>query len=105
MNKKLFAQLFLAMLVSNYAVADSEGFFKKIGRSYGNSTSVKSKPVEKISWKDANDLKKQMRKISKDLSHVSTQKKEEINAKVTMLADLVKKNQIAKNKVKRSKKQ
>lgn len=108
MNKKLYAQLLLAMLVGNYAVAE-ETFFHKVGRTLngnGNSTIPVPVPNEKISFSDAKDLKRQMRKISKDVSSLSVAKKDEVKTKVTNLSNLVKQNQVAKKgKVKKSKRQ
>jgi hypothetical protein len=104
MNKKLYAQLLLAILVANYAVADEGSFFSTVGRSYnGNTFNVpKGVPTEKISFSDAKDLKRQMKDISKNVSTLSAERKDEVKTKVTKLADLVKKNQVAhKGKVKK----
>lgn len=110
MNKKLYTQLLLVILVGNYVVAtDESSFFSTVGRtlsSNGNSTITRI-PNEKISFSDAKNLKKEMRNISKNVSNLSAQKKDEVKTKVTKLADLVKKNQVAnkKSKVKKAKKQ
>jgi hypothetical protein len=111
MNKKLYAQLLLAILIGNNVVAETDGFFNRVGRTLNGNTpavmTASTAPVERISFSDAKDLKKQMRDISKNVSGLSVQKRDEVKTKVTKLADLVKKNQVAgkKGKVKKSKKQ
>lgn len=106
MNKKL--SIALAIIVfSNYIAAEESNFFTTIGRSYnGNSTIVPNVAPETISFKDAKDLKKQMREISKNVSGLAAGKKDEIQAKVTKLDSLVKSYQIKKQgKMKTSKRQ
>ena len=107
MNKKLYAQLALAMLVGNYVVADGDGFFNRVGRTLnGNGAVALTTPAEKVSLRDAKDLKKQMRTISKNVSSLSAAKKEAVKNKIRDLDYVVKSNQVAKKgKVKKYQKQ
>lgn len=95
MNKKLYTQLLLAVLVSSYAVASD--YTRAIGRTLNGSESFSKSGLDiakQIPLSDAKDLKKQMNDISKNISKLSANKKDEVKAKVSSLADLVEKNKV-----------
>lgn len=99
MNKKLYAQLLLAMLVTNYVSAD---YFQAIGRSINNTNNKKLIVVPgKIAESDAKLLKRKLNKISKNINKLSAQKNEVVKNKIESLDELVAKNQVAKKEAKK----
>ena len=97
MNKKLYAQLLLAMLVGNYVSAD---YFKEVGRTYGNST-VKPIATEKISFTHKKEMNRKINNLKKHIPGLLAVKEDEANKKIENLAAFLANNQ---SKVKKSKK-
>ncbi len=80
MNKKLFAQFLAILLLSGYAVAeaDVDNFAKLVGRTESQAefayNSAAKIPVEKISFMQLNESKKQLKRISKKLNALRSDK-------------------------------
>lgn len=112
MNKKLYIQLLLTVLVGNYAVAsqsnvkpfapgviseaNKNNFFNQVGRTYYVSGKEAIPTAEKISFADAKEIKRNLKDAAQQAAGLSKDKAAEAKMKVVTLKNFIKQNQVLK---------
>ncbi len=102
MKNKLYVQLLSIMLVAQAVVADD--YVRAVGRTLNGSNGITPIQNEKISFKDAKNLKADLKDLSSNVSKIAMQDLPTIKVKVASLKDLVEKSKASLQKSKKMKK-